>query len=99
FTGWSGGGCSGTGGCSVTMNSNQTVTASFSSAFVDCGLKMYDGTQIVTAACEPSGTVTSLLRTYNRSQIWGIVLVDLGDPMASDVRIQTPSGVKALRRQ
>jgi len=29
FTGWSGGGCSGTGACVVTMNSNQTVTATF----------------------------------------------------------------------
>jgi hypothetical protein len=29
FTGWSGGGCSGTGTCSVTMNASQTVTASF----------------------------------------------------------------------
>lgn len=30
FTGWSGGGCSGTGPCSVTMNSSKTVTATFS---------------------------------------------------------------------
>ncbi len=29
FTGWSGGGCSGTGTCSVTLNSNQAVTATF----------------------------------------------------------------------
>ncbi len=29
FTGWSGGGCSGTGACSVTMNEAQTVTANF----------------------------------------------------------------------
>ncbi|CAK0762148.1 conserved exported hypothetical protein [Gammaproteobacteria bacterium] len=29
FTGWSGGGCSGTGTCAVTMNTAQTVTASF----------------------------------------------------------------------
>jgi N-acetylneuraminic acid mutarotase len=30
FTGWSGGGCSGTGTCTVTMSSAQTVTAAFS---------------------------------------------------------------------
>jgi sugar lactone lactonase YvrE len=30
FAGWSGGGCSGTGGCTVTLNSNVTVTATFS---------------------------------------------------------------------
>jgi hypothetical protein len=29
FTGWSGGGCSGTGSCEVTMNANITVTAAF----------------------------------------------------------------------
>lgn len=32
FAGWSGGGCSGTGSCSVTMNSNIAVTAIFSAA-------------------------------------------------------------------
>jgi Divergent InlB B-repeat domain len=30
FAGWSGGGCSGTGACTVTMISDQTVTATFS---------------------------------------------------------------------
>ncbi len=29
FTGWSGGGCSGTSTCSITMNSDQAVTATF----------------------------------------------------------------------
>jgi len=29
FTGWSGGGCSGTGTCIITMNSDKTVTATF----------------------------------------------------------------------
>ena len=29
FSGWSGGGCSGTGSCHVTLGSNKTVTASF----------------------------------------------------------------------
>ena len=31
FTGWSGGGCAGTGACMVTMSSDQTVTATFAS--------------------------------------------------------------------
>jgi len=30
FTGWSGGGCSGAGSCTVTMDSDKTVTATFS---------------------------------------------------------------------
>lgn len=34
FTGWSGGGCSGTGTCRVTMSADQTVTATFSPARV-----------------------------------------------------------------
>ena len=29
FTGWSGGGCSGTGTCTVTMSADQGVTATF----------------------------------------------------------------------
>ena len=29
FTGWSGGGCSGTGPCAVPMNGDQDVTATF----------------------------------------------------------------------
>jgi hypothetical protein len=32
FTGWSGGGCSGTGTCMVTMSADQTVTATFSAS-------------------------------------------------------------------
>jgi uncharacterized delta-60 repeat protein len=32
FTGWSGGGCSGTGACEVTLNSGTHVTATFASA-------------------------------------------------------------------
>lgn len=31
FAGWSGGGCSGTGNCTVTLNANTTVTATFES--------------------------------------------------------------------
>jgi uncharacterized delta-60 repeat protein len=32
FTGWTGGGCSGTGTCSVTINADRTVTATFTQA-------------------------------------------------------------------
>lgn len=37
FTGWSGGGCSGTGSCLVTMDSAQSVTATFDSAVYTIG--------------------------------------------------------------
>jgi hypothetical protein len=35
FTGWSGGGCSGTGACHVTLNATTTVTATFTKKPVD----------------------------------------------------------------
>lgn len=35
FTGWSGGGCTGTGTCSLSMNANMAVTASFATAAVN----------------------------------------------------------------
>ncbi len=35
FAGWSGGGCSGTGSCTVTINSDITITATFSRKFTD----------------------------------------------------------------
>ena len=47
FAGWSGGGCSGTGTCSVTMTAAQSVTATF------------DTTLSVTKGGRGSGTVTS----------------------------------------
>ncbi len=50
FTGWSGGGCSGTGTCAVTMNMATTVTATFS-------LNTY--TLSVTKNGTGAGTVTS----------------------------------------
>jgi hypothetical protein len=50
FTGWSGGGCSGTGSCVVTMNASQSVTA------------IFDANPVLTVSLEPAtttGTVTS----------------------------------------
>jgi hypothetical protein len=35
FDGWSGGGCSGTGTCTVTMNANTTITANFKPSIVN----------------------------------------------------------------
>jgi hypothetical protein len=35
FSGWSGGGCSGTGMCTVTMNANTTITANFKTSAVN----------------------------------------------------------------
>ncbi len=66
--------------------------------YVDCGIRVYDGTSNVIPACEPTGTVTSPLRVFNGSDTYGVVLVDPSDSAASNVRIQTSSGVKALRK-
>ena len=51
FGGWSGGGCSGTGSCSITMNSNQTITATFN--------QQPQHTLTVTKSGTGGGTVTS----------------------------------------
>jgi len=52
FAGWSGGGCSGTGTCQVTMNAAKTVTATFT-------LNPVTYTLSVAKAGTGSGTVTS----------------------------------------
>lgn len=52
FSGWSGGGCSGTGNCTVTMSADTTVTASFN-------LSSDTFTLDTTVTGSASGTVTS----------------------------------------
>jgi Divergent InlB B-repeat domain len=52
FAGWSGGGCSGTGTCVVTLNAATTVTATFNSSTSGLALR-------VTEAGSGTGTVTS----------------------------------------
>jgi FG-GAP-like repeat/Divergent InlB B-repeat domain/FG-GAP repeat len=50
FSGWSGGGCSGTGSCTVIMSAAQTVTATFAAAA---------GSYALTVSKIGTGTVTS----------------------------------------
>src|SRR6266496_3998631 len=52
FTGWSGGGCSGTGSCVVTMNASTTITATFT-------LQTQSYSLTVNKGGTGSGTVTS----------------------------------------
>lgn len=66
-------------------------------AYVDCGLRIYDGTAVRTIACDPAGTLTSPLRIRKGDTTYGIVLVDTSDADASKIRTQTSSGIKALR--
>lgn len=67
-------------------------------SFVDIGLRVYSGTEVVAIAAEPLGSLTSPLRIGKFGSIYGVALVDPGDPNDSGVRIQTNLGIKALRR-
>ena len=66
--------------------------------YVDCGLHIHTGTLTLAIACEPAGTLTSPLRILKGGSTYGIVLVATTDANASPLRIQTSSGVKALRK-
>jgi hypothetical protein len=72
--------------------------AGVGSCYFDCGLRAYDGSSIVVIACEPEGTLTSSLRIRKGNTTYGIILVDPTDPNASKILINTPAGIKALRR-
>jgi hypothetical protein len=65
---------------------------------IDIGLHVYDGTEILKIACDPQGTLTSPLRIAKNGVIYGIVLVEPSDPAASKLKIQTSSGIRALRK-
>jgi len=75
-----------------------TQEISAEKGFQDIGLRVYNGTEIVYIAAEPAGTLTSFLRIAKNGVIHGIVLVDPGDANDSGLRIQTSSGIKALRK-
>jgi len=57
-------------------------------SYIDCGLRVYNGSQTITIACEPSGTLTSPLRIRKGSTTYGIVLTNVTDAKASNMRIQ-----------
>ena len=64
----------------------------------DIGLRVYNGNETIGISAAPLGTLTSPLRIAKDGNIYGIVLVEPGDINDSGVRIQTSSGIKALRR-
>ncbi len=67
-------------------------------AYIDIGLRVYNGRETIIIACEPEGTLTSPLRIRKNGVTYGIVLVGPSDANASGIRVQTTSGVKALRK-
>ncbi len=80
------------------VNSDIREIEAYGPPYVDCGFKTYDGANVISIACEPPGTLTSHLRIYKGSTTYGFVLVNTSGPKASKFRIQTSSGVKALRK-
>ncbi len=65
-------------------------------AYIDIGLKVYNGTETVSIACE-SGEA-SPLRISKGGITYGIVLVDPGDSADSGVHIRVNGATKALRK-
>ncbi len=63
FAGWSGGGCSGTGTCQVTLTAPTTVAAKFSPVFTDAGLA--SGTVIKAVHIVELRTAVNNLRMGN----------------------------------
>ncbi len=60
FNGWSGGGCSGTGLCTVTMNANVTITANFITTPVPTTVPT-----TTTTSVKPTTTTTSVPTTIS----------------------------------
>ena len=52
----------------------------------------------MTIACEAEGTLTSPLRIAKNGTVYGVVLVEPGDPTDSGIVIQTASGAKAVAK-
>jgi len=67
-------------------------------AWTDIGLRVFDGTQTLRILCEspgPDGALASALRIAKNGKTYGIPLVELDSPVATPIRIGTPSGLKA----
>jgi hypothetical protein len=60
FDGWSGGGCSGTGLCKVTMNANITITANFKTSIVST---------TSTTSIPPTTSTTSVTTTSSTTSV------------------------------
>lgn len=65
--------------------------------YVDSGLRVHKGNQNYSIAAEAGMTPVSPIRISKSGKTLGLVLVDVGDPNATPARMQTKSGIKALR--
>jgi len=68
------------------------------SPYADIGLRFFNGSKTIAIAVESNGTLTSPLRIAKDGATYGIVLVNPGEMYDSGLRIQTSSGIKALRK-
>ena len=86
------------GGANCPGSSSESQACNMQPCYIDCGLRFYDNGTAIAVACEPDGTLTSPLRIRKGATTYGIILVPITDSNASHIRIQTSSGVKALRK-
>ena len=91
-----------TNAAGVTVYDTKTFTSSQACPFIEL-FRVNQGTvnapNIVGIAGEQQGTVTSKLRTAKNGIVYGVVLVETTDPMASQLRIRLADGtIKALRK-
>lgn len=67
--------------------------------YVDCGLRIFDGTENVVIGCEPEGVSVvnqSPLKMGKNGVPRGIGLLNTRNPSASKIRIKVPEGTKSL---
>ena len=63
FTGWSGGGCSGTGTCTLTITAATSVSANFKSVSLPALMVTRSGPGLGTVTSDPSGIACGILCT------------------------------------
>lgn len=64
----------------------------------DSGVRAFDGTEIIRFAPDPPGKPTSSIRISVKGVSHGVALTEVDAAEASKFRIQTPAGVKALKK-
>ena len=89
FTGWSGGGCTGTGACSVTVEADTTVTASFALTPSAPTIASFNPT---SAGAHATVTVTGTNLTFTTAVTLGGVPVPFHVVSATTLTFTVPAG-------
>lgn len=89
FTGWSGGGCSGTGGCSIDLDADTTVTATFASKPGAPTIASFTPT---SAGARATVTVTGANLTYTTSVTLGGTPAAFTVVSANTITFTVPAG-------